>query len=469
MNLFSVGQDELDKVLVKVMKRNPGLRIVFVVTVAVVVVVWWRWTLGGQSGPGFVMTLEYTGQLVAGLRGLRSQQCWISSFRLPLVIVEPFLSNSSLRNSYDLWSQHSSSGSNNMRFHDIFDLNYFNEQSNASGQSPLVSWEHFHAFAPRKIIVVTLGSVHVHGCLSSTEETCTSDTVVANSLSPCNFPAQTERTILSLQRQNFVVVRSVCLSCLDDSTKITPAMFTKLIFGPYDARDVTVLINKWKFSFTLTKGCDKSCVDDRLWAQSCIESPRVKRDTTWYLQRYIRDEKFVAVMLRMEWYLISHSVGRENKDSASECLSQVLEAVEEYQSQIGGRSPFLTMDIGAYGSATFKGTLQRTNTSESVYSKTVSHAKNFVRDLYRGLWTFRDWEESFLTIPGVTGDKAYIGAVQRSIASRADCLVLMGGGHFQYMVLEEYLRLHPDKTKQCVKFVCMALPFRKMFTSKITS
>ena len=39
---------------------------------------------------GHVITLGYTGQQIAGVRGLLSQQCWIASFGLPMKIVEPY-------------------------------------------------------------------------------------------------------------------------------------------------------------------------------------------------------------------------------------------------------------------------------------------------------------------------------------------------------------------------------------------
>ena len=451
------------------MRRQADRRIVLLLAMIVVVTVLvvWRRGYDSQGGKGFVLTLEYTGQLVAGLRGLQSQQCWISSFGLPLVIVEPFLSNSTLRinSNQDPWSQ------NSMHFRDIFDLNHFNGKSNASGLPVLVSREHLLTSAPRKVIVVTFDSVYSHGCLHFTEKTCTSsDSAEESSFAPCNIPTHTQWVLRSLQQQNFGVVRSVCFSCLDDSVKSSPSAITKQILGPYDARDVTIVINKWKFSFTLSSDCKKTCTE--LQFQSYIESPRVVRDTRWYAQTYFPTEKFVAVALRMEWYLISQKEEGDIAHSAVKCLSEVTEAVERYQIQLGGSSnvsPFLTMDIGTYGSTTFKDTLRHTNTSESLYNKTLSVTKDFVKELYGGSWTFKDWEESFLRVPGVAGEKAYIGAVQRSIASRGECLILMGGGHFQHMILEAYIALHPDRTKRCIKFICMARPFLRMFTGIISS
>ena len=458
------------------MTRHLHGRTLLVVIGVAVVLVWWRSKTSELElqglGKGFVITLAYTGQVAAGLRALRSQQCWISSFKLPLVIVEPFLRNSTLHNSYQLWSQHSENGEN-IPFRDVFDLNDFNKNSQSSGNPVLVSWDNFYIFAPRMVVLLTIGNVHHSRCLQFTKEMCSWDVEEGNQFSPCNIAGEIQQVVFSLQRQNFVVVRNVCLNCLEGFPKVPPSAITNYIFGPYDAHDVTLIINKWRFSFKLTSDCKGTCIHDKaVMPENYIESLRVKKDTQFYLEKFLPSEKFVSVMIRMEWYFIAHRKEKDNNDFAVKCLAEVLEEVAQFQSHLGNSvdtHPFLTMDIGAYGSTTFEGTLKHTNISISAYNEVVNHTKNFVTELYRGSWTFSDWEKSFLTIPGVLGEKGYIAAVQRSIASKGACLILMGGGHFQHMVLQAYLKLRPDKTEQCVKFVCMAPSFQRLFTSSISS
>ena len=122
-------------------------------------------------------------------------------------------------------------------------------------------------------------------------------------------------------------------------------------------------------------------------------------------------------------------------NNAITCLEEVTKTVSELQTHLGSSNvgSFVTTDVGTYGSGTFEYTLKRTDTSRSVYNTVVDQTKNFVEKLYRDSWTFGDWEKNFLTIPGLLKDRGYIAALQRTIASKADCLILMGGGHFQHI------------------------------------
>ena len=419
---------------------------------------------------GFVMTMEYTGQLVAGLRALESQQCWISSFGLPLVLVEPFLNNSTLRNSYRLWKEHIGN-SEAVQFHDVLDLNYFNQRTQTVGNPVLVSWEHFYTFAPRKVIVVTIDNVHYYQCLQFRDGMCSWDIEQGNFFAPCKIPEETQQTLHSLKRHNFVVVRNVCLNCMEEFSKLTPGAITEHIFGPYNPHDVTVIFNKWKFSLKLLKDCQEAttCMNVQ---ESAIDSQRVIQDSKWYIEMYLPSQKFISVMIRLEWYFITHQKEKGKEGFATKCLTTVLEAVSQFEKRLGRNNKvhrFVTMDVGAYGSASFEGTLKRTNTSVSLYDSVVNHAKKFMKDLYKGTSTYNEWKESFEAIPGIIRDKGYIATVQRSIASRGECLILMGGGHFQHLALQTYLELHPDPEKRCVKFICVAPTFLRMFNSIITS
>ena len=69
--------------------------------------------------------------------------------------------------------------------------------------------------------------------------------------------------------------------------------------------------------------------------------------------------------------------------------------------------------------------------------------------------SFEVWEETFVTAADGVTTPGYIAALQRTLASQANCLVLMGGGHFQDLALQEYKRLHPVKKKACVHYVCV--------------
>lgn len=53
---------------------------------------------------------------------------------------------------------------------------------------------------------------------------------------------------------------------------------------------------------------------------------------------------------------------------------------------------------------------------------------------------------------GVT-DAGYVAGLQRVLAGRADCLVLVGGGDFQTMAAVDYMRYH--NSSYCIHLVCV--------------
>ena len=77
-----------------------------------------------------------------------------------------------------------------------------------------------------------------------------------------------------------------------------------------------------------------------------------------------------------------------------------------------------------------------------------------VPSVYGNKLSYQDWENSFSLASRGLSDPPYIAAMQRALASQADCLILMGGGRFQLLAYEDYLMLHPDPSKQCVQYVC---------------
>ena len=58
-----------------------------------------------------------------------------------------------------------------------------------------------------------------------------------------------------------------------------------------------------------------------------------------------------------------------------------------------------------------------------------------------------------MTSDNITGgikDHGYVAALQRTIASRANCLVLVGGGNFLKLALGDYLNFHPNPSSWCI-------------------
>ena len=406
---------------------------------------------------GYLLTLHYAGQLVAGVKGLLSQQCWISSFNLPLAIVEPFIINSHLGHSLDLWHTFQNQTSV-LRFSDAFDVSYFNGPSSESSQPTVKTWKEFLQTAPREIVLVTIRSPYRSECLLYKANRPTKWDGDHEFFSGCQNNPDKMTKVVNFLKENygFDVVRTVCLNCEHDASGTSPDLVTKKILGPHNAKSVTIIINVWKYSMKLLKGNYYNC-NIHNW-QKLRRSPQLEKDANTYLTSFYGSQKVLAIMIRFEWYLITKT--RISGDVGT-CLKQVEEEIRKQND----KAPFVSIDVGTYGSSTYYSTLQHTHTKEAEYLGILNASKSFVEKLFSDRkWTFNDWEKSFLTIPGVSHNSGYIASLQKMVASKADCLILVGGGQFQETALQNYLELHPTVDEQCVKYICMSSNFHRAMT-----
>ena len=112
----------------------------------------------------------------------------------------------------------------------------------------------------------------------------------------------------------------------------------------------------------------------------------------------------------------------------------------------------ITADIGKYGSNTFHWAVK----DKEKLAIGINETKTTMLELTNHTLSFEEWEESYVMAAGGITNSGYIAALQRTIASQADCLVLiMGGGNFQDLALQEYGRLHQIKKKRCIHYVCI--------------
>ncbi len=427
-----------------------------------------------RQGEGYILTLDYTGQQSAGIRGILTQQCWTAAFDLPLRIVEPYCNNSRLVNHF--WKQNDDGQT--LKFRDFFNLEHFNNQSAKVGNPTLVSWEEFVQHAPRRIIAVTIAGIHQNYCLKYNVKLCSGDTgdvdktTVTKFVSGCPRPQTASQALSFLQELGFEVVRNVCLNCssgMPSRSHFPPEKVTKLIFGEFSPTEVSVLFDQWKFVVQMTPHCEPhaKCPEMPTALSERIKlSPKVQQQASAYIDRmsYRRGSPTVAVMIRLEWYIV---MNQHLNQEVHECLRQiepVLKGLKEEIPQLQIDKPLLAMDIGRFGSSTWPQTLAKRNISEKEYSGFVNDIRTFVRNMTKlRKWDFEAWEKGFTMVTGGIEDRGYIASLQGAIASKANCLLLMGGGSFQRQALKYYLESHPEK--QCVRYVCLPPNWLRDFSS----
>ena len=423
---------------------------------------------------GYILTLDYAGQQSAGIRGLLSQQCWVASFDLPLQIVEPFGSDSRLVHSANLWEAAEMGQQRQVRFKEYFNLEHFNRVSEQASNPPLIPWEQFVQSAPRKIIVLTIGTIHHKECLNYKEDMCSriqilNLTALEAFTSGCDSSEKMNKAVEFLQSKHFEIVKTVCLNCQNGmplDLYMTPRKVNEHIFGTLHPAEVTLLINQWRFSLSITPECKESprCQKGAL-TETILPSSVLQTDANKYINSIMqaKHSKTVALMIRLEWYLIMH--GGNTRQTVNECLKRVRDLLTKLREENSSVEILLALDVGKYGSSTFRFTLSKHNLKQEYLDTLVDDMKSLVHNLYSGRWQFEDWEDSFSQVTGGLEDRGYIAALQRTIASKANHLILMGGGSFQKLALKHYIKNHPIASHRSIHYVCMAVKWEEDFAS----
>ena len=203
------------------------------------------------------------------------------------------------------------------------------------------------------------------------------------------------------------------------------------------------------------------------------DSPKLHYYMEVYQNKFLtapgeRESRYVAVMIRAEHSMRKFWQERSSNISANiqECLCQLQAKTKEAMRAIGTSKLLVTSDVGYYGSGTWHDHNERNVTDIQ------DMVKRGVERLYKGRegWSFEQWEQSFIeTLGGVT-DRGYVAALQRVLAtsSKTACLVLMGGGRFQELSLENYLHhtRHQSYTR-CVHLVCVERKYSELFSSMV--
>ena len=132
------------------------------------------------------------------------------------------------------------------------------------------------------------------------------------------------------------------------------------------------------------------------------------------------------MMIRAELIKVTPQLFYAENGSASDlqdCLDNLLNITRQVEGN-SSHKPFVAADVGRYGSGSWKGVPQ-TKLQKLVRDKMVQSVKDTVVTLLKGNLTFKEWEDTFTDVTAGINDRGYIAALQRTIASRADCLVIL--------------------------------------------
>lgn len=407
--------------------------------------------LGKQHG--YVVALQFSGQQGAGIQALMSLQCWAASFGLPIRILEPLISSTMFASFVSPRHQNSTF----LKFGDMFDLEHFNKISESSlNYAQLGTREDFFADAPKDIIFVSMDLIPKN---ASKKERIPKVVWTSDSESKgdeyCYQFEDMNGYLRQLFKENFCVVRIIkAAHSLTSSYIFADKQLWKIIYGDRLPQHVTLIFSKWRTSWFMPNNEAKDpnmCKHSgyRSSKEQFIPSPRLIADAEYYEKNFLSSHNEVALMLRIEHMMmfISESEHSPNVWTVDKCLVEVFRLMKGMR--LTGY-PMVTLDMGKFGSSS----LEATTGSKDTLTKLTEKTKVLLTSLFDNKLTFEEWEDSFTKATRGVEHHGYIAALQRTLASRAKCLVLVGGGSFQDLALKNYIMNHPNKADHCIELVC---------------
>ena len=374
-----------------------------------------------KSPSGYVVALRYYEQQTEALHNLLQFQCFASSYGM--TVLEPFTEGSMFTSDISAIAK----GKTCLKFRDLFDIDLWNEQTAGFGYPGLASWSDFLRNAPKRLIVYCIRYRSLQSLQSSIPQ--------FSYRSGCNSNCL-NATVQALGGHGFKLVRSACVNFVDHGDSITTDSFMKTALGKYKPNEVTIVLNAFHGFFGLYRlpvlsNC--GLIHHTIKNMSVRPSKQIFQDVGKYIELNFDNRPYVAIIARIERVVLYL------KRNITLCSENVLKVLSELNHHPLKR--FLAMDVGKFGS---KGATSLKPAGEVLFKAVYGNARSF-----------NEWERTFESFAlGGSSSAAYIANLQRTIASQADCLIMVGGGSFQHEANLSYMRNHPNPSSQCVYKVC---------------
>ena len=422
---------------------------------------------------GYVIALRYSGQQGAGMKALLSLQRWVRDVRLPVKIVEPFILTSVL-------GAYKSSAAQEFKFSDLFDLTRFNDVSRSEGVAELISWDTYVAQSPSNAVLVKFISY-----VPANRTTPVPSPKVVWSVEPGGKKCWKGEYFPNIKKfkinyETLCFVRVVIAHFrFASSHTISSEEVCRYMLSGLDPSNLTLVFNLWRgpwkvFDPLLPPPASCRYYSDRfnyhfirnesalLMKEKLKDSPKLLSDIKRYQGMFLNrsaEMSYVAVMLRAEHAVLRNNrFSRRNKNlnesvhtRLRHCLDEAAVKAESVMKELGTQDVFVTADIGVYGSHSWSRTMELIRSTPEELAIIRTEIKDTVSRLYRKKWRLDEWEKTFSLATGGLDDSGYVAALQRGVASKASCLVLLGGGSFQTLALDNYL----NRKKSCVQYVCI--------------
>ncbi len=386
---------------------------------------------------GYIVALKHYEQQTQALKNYLQLQCLANSYGMRTV--EPFLERSFLSLPFDRLLK----GEKLTVLGDLIDINLWNQQTRIKYEyQPISSWNDFIRSAPRKLVLGCIQhqnpkKLHEPGPGSNYRLGC-----------PKACFTTFKQAVQFLEPHGFTVVRKACANFKHFGEATTTESFLDNLLQHYKPEETTVLLTEFRGFFGLYRLpilSDCGIMHHKL-SISAMPSSLLIRESQDYIAKFLEVKPYIAIIVRME-RIVLHL--HWNITTCTQHLATQLNRLhsEKYLS----KKYFLAMDVGKYGS------------QGSANNHLLPHGMEMFKSIYKDTWSFEKWEESFKSFGRsnasstgnfVNDDAGYIANLQRVIAAKSDCLIMVGGGGFQSLTRDYYKSYHTDLQTPCIREVC---------------
>ena len=386
---------------------------------------------------GYVVNIAMAGQQGSNVKILLAQQCFFGAVG-NISLVEPFFYNNQFYG-----EPQSKPLDTQLRFRDFFNLRKHNEMAKQQKFAQLVSWEDFLSNAPREVIYIDLPESKRPECdidrsMYLIQKSHCSDEVV--------------QKMQFLHQHNFTVVKTIytykSLENLKKQNTSWPLHRVTLVFKEAWPHFFGV------YSDTYGNPCVEVFYSNPLI--QLIPSQQLLLQVDLYESHFLGGENTLTTVIRLEH--IVEDIGRREKD-----VQQRYDAIETCLNVTANMSvflssnsrPFVTTDYSNYTSSSWTFTKSLYQFTDEHMNHILGLGRRVLEAVFQGWWEFEKWDSSFAEVTGGIDDPGYVAALQRTIAGRAQCLILVGGGDYQYLILQQYMHNLPHGSQLCVHLVCI--------------
>jgi len=341
-----------------------------------------------------------------------------------------------------------------LRFHDYYDREKWNEMVNKFDGSPLINWEEFLPNAPRHAIIL---HTIVRPIQPGLVVTYGQDDIMK--YKPRKYE-QIEKNDMVWIKTNFNITKVVTFVRNDKvANPMTLEEYRLHVFGDSKPSQVTLICVNWiGMGVTTWRIQIKSAPASFLKAirvgftfpvGGSNVSPNLSPSSTLlkayeaYRSENFGNRKYIGVVFRTQ-AVMHYSPGDFDQRSKHllDCSKRLRDVLDKIRSKW---EIFLTYDLGLYGNSEYF------NTSHD--KRLLPLQDQVILDVFNGSLNMEKREKRLIKAAGGIRDKGYITLLEKTIATHADCIVLLGTmSSFVQSSANLYISLH--KTNRCVVSIC---------------